>query len=165
MPDRAVVRPFASSDIPFIHSIYAHAVIHGTASWELEPPDAAEMSRRAEAILSAGHPYLVATVDGRIAGYAYAGPYRPRAAYRFTVENSVYVDPAVQRAGVGRALLRDLIAACEDRGYRQMVAVIGDSANDASIGLHRSLGFEMVGIARSVGYKHGRWLDQVLMHK
>ncbi|WP_181703417.1 GNAT family N-acetyltransferase [Chthonobacter albigriseus] len=165
MTATAVLRPFAPADIPAIRAIYADAVIHGTASWELEPPDEAEMARRAETILGGGYPYLVAEVAGRLAGYAYASAYRPRAAYRYTIENSIYVDPSIQRAGVGRALLSGLIAAAGDRGFRQMIAVIGDSDNAASIGLHRAMGFAMIGVARSVGFKHGRWLDQVLMQR
>lgn len=164
MPD-VFVRPAAPSDVAAIAAIYRDAVLHGTATWELDPPDDAEMLRRFETLTDAGYPYLVAEVDGVLAGYAYAGSYRPRAAYRFTVENSIYVAPALHGRGVGRRLLAALIDACSARGFRQMVAVIGDSANAASIGLHTAAGFTPVGIAPAVGWKHGRWLDQVLMRR
>jgi phosphinothricin acetyltransferase len=159
------IRPAAVSDIPAITRIYAHAVEFGTASFELTPPDEAEMTRRMQALFDGGFPYLVAEVDGAVAGYAYAGPYRTRPAYRFTVENSVYIDPTAQRRGLGRALLERLIAESERRGFRLMVAVIGDSAQTASIELHRALGFEMVGTFNNVGYKFDRWLDSVLMQR
>jgi phosphinothricin acetyltransferase len=159
------IRPASAADIAAITAIYAPAVLTGTASFELEPPSEAEMLARFESLAVRGFPYIVAEREGRIAGYAYAGPYRPRPAYRHTVENSVYVDPARQRLGVGRALLADLIARASEQGFRQMIAVIGDSAQGASIGLHRGLGFVHCGIVRSVGYKHGRWLDQVIMQR
>jgi phosphinothricin acetyltransferase len=161
----APIRPAAPADIAAITAIYAGAVRHGTATFELEPPDAAEMRRRYDALRAQGFPYLVAERDGRIAGYAYAGPYRPRPAYRFTVENSVYLDPAAQRRGIGLALLTDLIGRCEQRGLRQMIAVIGDSANTASIALHRRAGFAMIGTHPNVGFKFGRWLDTVMMQR
>lgn len=157
------LRPARPGDIAAITTIYADEVRHRTASWELEAPDAAEMTRRFEAITSGGYPYIVAEDDGVLMGYAYASAYRPRKAYRFTVENSIYVAPAAQGRGVGRALLRALMDACAARGYRQMVAVIGDSANAASRGLHAALGFTLIGVAPALGYKNGRWLDQVLM--
>src|SRR5262245_2028990 len=131
------IRPAALDDIAAITRIYAHAVRDGTASFETDPPDQAEMARRQRALLEGGYPYLVAHVDGGIAGYAYAGAYRTRPAYRWTVEDSVYIAPDAQRRGVGRALLARLIAESEARGFRQMIAVIGDSANTASIELHR----------------------------
>jgi L-amino acid N-acyltransferase YncA len=159
------VRPVAPDDLTAITDIYRHAVLHGTATWEVDPPDRAEIARRFAALADAGYPRLVATRDGVVLGYAYAGSYRPRAAYRWTVEDSVYVSPAAQRMGVGRALLGALIETCEALGYRQMVAVIGDRDNAGSVALHRALGFVDVGVARSVGYKHGRWLDQVLMQR
>ncbi len=159
------IRSAIPADIPAITEIYAEAVNHGTATFELEPPDAGEMRRRFDELHCGGFPYLVAEVDGRIAGYAYAGLYRARPAYRFTVENSVYLAPAVHRRGIGLALLTELIARCETRGYRQMVAVIGDSANAASIGIHARAGFEMTGTLRHVGFKFGRWLDTVLMQR
>lgn len=159
-----IVRPATLKDIPGITAIYAEAVANGVATWETDVPDEAEIRRRFETITTAGYPYLVAeNGDGAIWGYAYANTYRPRAAYRYTVENSIYVDPSAQGRGVGRQLMAGLIKSCVSRGYRQMVAVIGDSANLASIGLHKAAGFETVGVARSVGFKHGRWLDQVLM--
>jgi len=160
-----LVRPSADSDIPAIAAIYAHAVIHGTASFELDPPDEAEMARRRKAVLDGGYPYLVAERGGTLLGYAYAGPYRTRPAYRSTVEDSIYVAPGAQGQGVGRALLEALIAQCEALDFRLMVAVIGDEESKGSIGLHRSLGFEPVGILKGIGYKHGRWLSTVLMQR
>src|SRR6185503_1190851 len=145
--------------------IYAHAVTHGTASFELEPPDEAEMSRRMHALLDGGFPYIAAEVDGRLAGYAYAGPYRPRRAYRFSVEDSIYVDARMHRKGIGRALLTRLIEESERRGFRQMIAVIGDSAQAPSIEIHRALGFRMIGAIENVGFKFDRWLDTVLMQR
>jgi phosphinothricin acetyltransferase len=159
------VRPATPSDIPAITRIYAHAVMHGTATFELEPPDEAEMARRMVAMLEAGFPYLAAEIGGTLAGYAYAGLYRTRPAYRFTVEDSIYVDPKIHRRGIGRALLKRLIEDCEQRGFRQMIAVIGDSAQTASIEVHRALGFERVGNLENVGFKFGRWLDTVLMQR
>jgi phosphinothricin acetyltransferase len=159
------LRACGPDDIPAIQAIYADAVLTGTASFELEPPSIAEMQARWQNITGGGYPYLVAVLDGAVAGYAYGGAYRARPAYRGNVENSVYVRKDCQHAGVGRALLQDLIARCTERGFRQMIAVIGDSANAASIGLHRALGFDHVGTLRSVGWKHGRWLDTVLMQR
>jgi L-amino acid N-acyltransferase YncA len=156
-------RPALEADLPAITKIYEHAVLHGTATFELIAPDLAEMTRRFRALTDGGFPYLVAELDGRLSGYAYAGPYRPRPAYRFTVENSIYLDPAIHRRGVGLVLLRRLIEACEQRGYRQMVAVIGDSANAGSIGVHTACGFQMIGTHPNVGLKFGRWLDTVMM--
>ena len=160
-----LVRPSADADIPSIAAIYAHAVIHGVASFELEPPDEAEMARRRTALLAGGYPYLVAEVGGAVAGYAYAGPYRTRPAYRATVEDSIYVAPSRQGCGVGRALLGALIRACAAEGFRQMVAVIGDSASVGSRRLHAAHGFRLVGILEAVGYKHSRWLDSALMQR
>ncbi len=157
------VRQAAEADVPAITAIYQPAVLTGTASFEQEPPDRAEMLRRFKALTDGGFPYLVAEAGGAILGYAYAGAYRPRPAYRFSVENSIYVSPDAHRRGVGRILLAALIDACTQRGYRQMIAVIGDSANASSIGLHRSMGFRFSGTVHSVGYKHGRWLDSVIM--
>ena len=159
------VRPATPADIPAITRIYAHAVRHGTASFELEPPDEAEMTRRQRALLDGGYPYLVAEIDGSVAGYAYAGPYRTRPAYRFSVENSIYVAPEAYRRGIGRVLLDALIVESEMRGYRLMIAVIGDSAQTPSIALHRAAGFKMVGAFEGVGYKFDRWLDSVLMQR
>jgi len=157
------IRAATAADLPFITKIYEHAVCHGTATFELIPPDLAEMTRRFNALMDGGFPYLVATLDGGVAGYAYAGPYRPRPAYRFTVENSVYLEPAIHRRGIGLQLLQRLIAECEARGFRQMIAVIGDSANAGSIGVHTRCGFQMIGTHPSVGLKFGRWLDTVMM--
>jgi L-amino acid N-acyltransferase YncA len=159
------IRPATPADIPAITRIYAHAVRHGTASFELEPPDEPEMARRQRAMLDGGHPYLVTEVDGAVAGYAYAGPYRARPAYRFSVENSIYIAPDMHRRGLGRVLLDRLIAECEARGYRLMIAVIGDSAQTPSIELHRAAGFTLVGALEGVGYKFDRWLDTVLMQR
>jgi phosphinothricin acetyltransferase len=138
-------------------------VLTGTASFELEPPDEAEMLRRFEAITGVGYPYFVATVDDRVVGYAYANAYRTRPAYRFTVEDSVYIAPEAQGKGVGRLLLKTLIEASTAQGYRLIVAVNGDSRNQASITLHRNAGFTFCGTIHSVGYKFGRWLDSVIM--
>jgi phosphinothricin acetyltransferase len=160
-----VIRPATPADIPAITRIYAHAVTHGTASFELEPPSEQDMAQRQKALLDGGFPYIVATIDGAVAGYAYAGAYRTRPAYRFSVEDSVYVDPAMQRRGLGRILLAALIDEAEKRGFRQMIAVIGDSAQAPSIELHRALGFEWIGPIRNVGFKHGKWLDTVLMQR
>ena len=159
------IRPATLADVPAITRIYAQSVSTGTASFELEPPDEAEMARRMQALFDSGYPYIVAEIGGAIAGYAYAGSYRPRPAYRFSVEDSIYVDPKAQRRGAGRLLLERLIEECERRGFRQMVAVIGDSAQTPSIELHRALGFRMVGTVENVGYKFGRWLDSVNMQR
>ena len=159
------IRPSSESDLDAITAIYADAVTHGTASFELDAPDVAEMTRRRAAILEGGYPYLVAEKDGALLGYAYAGAYRTRPAYRSTVEDSIYVAPSAQGQGVGRLLLTALIEACETRDFRLMVAVIGDEDSKGSIGLHRSLGFEPVGILKGIGYKHGRWLSTVLMQR
>ena len=158
-----MIRPSSENDIASITSIYSHHVRHGTGSFEIEPPDEAEIARRRAAVLKRGLPHLVAEVDGVVAGYAYAGAYRPRPAYRFTVENSVYVHPEMQGRGVGRALMARLIEASQLAGARQMVAVIGDSDNTASIRLHEHFGFRHVGILKNVGFKFDRWLDTVLM--
>ncbi len=159
------IRPATPADIPAITRIYAHAVATGTASFEYESPNEAEMARRQQALFDGGFPYLVAELDGAIAGYAYAGPYRPRAAYRYSVEDSIYVAPTAHRRGVGRLLLDRLITDCEQRGFRQMIAVIGDSAQTPSIELHRAAGFRMIGNIENVGYKFERWLDSVLMQR
>jgi L-amino acid N-acyltransferase YncA len=159
------VRPTVDSDLPAVTAIYADAVLHGTASFELEPPREGEMARRRAVLLDAGYPYLAAEREGVVVGYAYAGPYRPRAAYRSTVEDSIYVAPRARGQGIGRALLGALIEQCEVLDFRLMVAVIGDEASSGSIRLHRSLGFELTGILPGIGYKHGRWLASVLMHR
>ncbi len=159
------IRPATAADLPAITTIYAHAVRTGTATFELDPPDLAEMTGRFERLTQTGFPYLVADAEGSVAGYAYAGPYRPRPAYRFTVENSVYLPAETQRRGIGLRLLTALIDESTTRGYRQMIAVIGDSANAGSIGLHTRAGFQMIGTHRDVGFKFGRWLDTVLMQR
>ena len=159
------IRPAAEADLPAITSIYDREVRHGTATFELTPPDLTEMTRRFRSLMDGGFPYLAATLEGEVVGYAYAGPYRPRPAYRFTVENSVYLAPAMHRQGIGMKLLRRLIEECEARSYRQMIAVIGDSANAGSIGLHSRAGFQMIGTHPNVGFKFGRWLDTVMMQR
>jgi len=159
------IRTAAAADLPAVTDIYRYAVLHGTATFELIPPDLAEMTRRFAALIDGGYPYLVASLEGRVIGYAYAGPYRPRPAYRFTVENSVYLQPAIHRRGIGLQLLQRLIAESEARGYRQMIAVIGDSANAGSIGVHARCGFQMIGTHPDVGFKFGRWLDTVMMQR
>ncbi len=159
------IRPAAKADLDAITAIYADAVTHGTASYELEPPTRAEMAARFEALAAGGFPYLVAENEaGRLAGYAYAGPFRPRPAYRFIVENSVYVAPEAKGRGIGRLLLERLIAEAEGLGFRQMIAVVGDgSPNSASVRLHERVGFRHCGRLEGSGYKHGRWLDTVFM--
>jgi L-amino acid N-acyltransferase YncA len=160
-----VIRPAAAGDVPAITRIYAHAVEYGTASFEIEPPDEAEMARRLRALLDGGYPYLIAEHAGAIVGYAYAGPYRPRPAYRWSVEDSIYVAPQMQRQRIGSQLLARLIEDADKRGFRQMIAVIGDSAQTPSIAVHARAGFTHIGTVRAVGFKHGRWLDTVLMQR
>ena len=150
---------------PTVHSIYAHWVRHGLASFEEIPPDREEMERRRLAVQELGLPYLVALEGDTVLGFAYAGPYRPRSAYRFTVEDSVYVAPDAQGKGVGRRLLGEVIQRAEALGRRQMLAVIGDSGNAPSIGLHEAMGFRRIGIFQSVGFKFGRWVDTVMMQR
>ena len=157
------VRSAVAGDMARVQAIYAHHVLHGTASFEEIPPDRAEMRRRRVAVLAAGLPYLVAENDGVVIGYAYAGRYRARTAYRHTAEDSVYIDSNAAGLGAGRALLAQVIAQSAAAGYRELVAIIGDSGNTASIGLHRALGFQDVGTLRNVGLKFGRWLDAVIM--
>jgi phosphinothricin acetyltransferase len=159
------IRPATLEDIPVITAIYDHAVRHGTASFELEPPDEAEMTRRMQALLDGKFPYFVAETGGKIAGYAYASFYRTRPAYRFTVENSVYVAPDMHRRGIGKVLLEQLIEQCTAQGYRQMIAVIGDSNQAASIGVHKACGFEPAGNLKDIGFKFGKWLDTPLMQR
>lgn len=161
------IHPAAAADFDAIQRIYAHHVLHGLASFEETPPDADELMRRWRVIADAGLPYLCATdaARGVLAGYAYAGPYRTRSAYRFTVEDSVYVAPGQGGRGIGRTLLRQLIEICADLGKRQMIAVIGDSGNAASIALHRACGFELTGTFQAIGFKHGRWVDSMLMQR
>src|SRR5579862_1366834 len=157
------LRTATSADIAAITRIYAHAVAYGTASFELEPPDEAEMARRQQALLARNFPYIVAELAGAVVGYAYAGPYRDRRAYDWSVEDSIYVAPEFHRKGIGRLLLTRLIAESERLDFRQMLGVIGDSVNTASIAVHAAVGFRLIGTFQSIGFKHGRWLDTVLM--
>lgn len=154
-----------ASDLRAITALYAMEVHDGVATYEYEAPDEAEMTRRWQAVVAQGYPYLVAEIDGDFAGYAYASSYRARDGYRWTVEDTVYVQPHFQGRGVGRALLQRLITDCEALGFRQMIAVIGDSTNAASIALHERLGFQTVGVFKGLGRKHGRWLDTVQMQR
>ncbi len=162
---KVIIRPAVPGDIAAITRIYADAVLHGTASFEIEPPAEAEMLRRQSTLVSNGYPYFAAEIEGLVAGYAYAGPYRARPAYKWSVEDSIYVAPVMHRKGIGGLLLDRLIAESERRGFRQMIAVIGDSAQAASIAVHERAGFRHIGILRSVGFKHGKWLDTVLMQR
>ena len=164
MPD-ILIRDSTSDDIPSVSLIYAHHVQRGTATFEIDPPDIEEMTRRREGVLAAGLPFLIAEHEGKVVGYAYAALYRPRPAYRFTVEDSIYLHPDHIGKGIGRRLLADLLQRCETGGWRQMVAVIGDSANAASIRLHEMMGFRHTGVFQAVGWKFGRWLDTVLMQR
>jgi len=157
------VRPATLDDIPAITAIYAHAVRHGTATFELEPPSETEMAARMQTLLDGKFPYFVAEIDGRIAGYAYAALFRPRPAYRYTVEDSIYIAPHMHRRGIGKALLVKLIESCTAMGFRQMIAVIGDSNQAGSIGVHKACGFEPAGNLRNVGWKFDTWLDTPLM--
>lgn len=158
------VRPAEIADLDAITAIYDHAVRHGTASYELEPPSRDEMEARFSRLREGGFPYIVAELDGMVAGYAYAGPFRPRPAYRFIVEDSIYIAPDRQGQGLGRALLERLIADTRALGFRQIMAVIGDGgSHSASVKLHEALGFRHCGTLEGSGFKHGRWLDTVFM--
>lgn len=159
------VRDANEEDMEAVQAIYAHHVLHGLASFEVVPPTAGELQARRAAVLAAGLPYLVAESEGHILGYCYATSYRPRPAYRYTIENSVYVAEGHGSRGIGSALFGELIERCEAGPWRQMLAVIGNSGNEGSIALHRRFGFEVAGILRSVGFKHGRWVDTVLMQR
>ncbi len=159
------IRPSVPADLSAITAIYAHAVEHGTGTFELDSPDMTEMARRRDAVLAAGWPWLVAERDGQVLGYAYAAPFRPRRAYRFCLEDSIYLAEPARAQGVGRLLLAELIARCEALGARQLLAVIGDSANAGSIGVHRTLGFADAGVLKAAGWKFNRWLDVVMMQK
>ena len=160
-----LIREALPADMPAITAIYAAEVREHVNTYEYDIPDEAEMARRMQAVLDAGYPYIVAEDEEGLAGYAYAGSYRARLGYRFTVENSVYVAAGRQGRGIGAALLQRLIADCEARGYRQMIAVIGEPSNTASIRLHEKFGFHLVGIFRGIAWKHGRWLDTVFMQR
>ena len=159
------IRPARESDAPALAAIYGHAVLHGFGTFEETPPSPDEMAARWRNITGRGLPYLVVEEDGRVLAYAYASPFRPRPGYRFTAEDSVYVAPDAAGRGLGRAVLTEVLTACEALGLRQIVAVIGDSGNAASIALHRALGFTESGVGRSFGFKHGRWVDIVFMQK
>ena len=160
-----IVRPAMEADAAALAAIYGDAVLHGFGTFEEVAPSPADMDGRRRAVQDMGLPYLVAEDEGRVLGFAYAAPFRPRAAYRYTLEDSVYVGPEAKGKGVGRAVLTAVIAECEKLGVRQLMAVIGDSENAGSIGLHRALGFEQTGVGHSVGFKHGRWVDIVHMQK
>ncbi len=160
-----LVRGSTEADVADVSLIYSHHVKHGTATFEITPPDAEKIARRRDAVLTEGLPYLVAECRGSIVGYAYASLYRPRPAYRFTIEDSIYLHPDHLGKGIGRLLLTELIGRCERGPWRQMIAVIGDSGNAASVRLHAALGFRHTGVFESVGWKFGRWLDTVLMQR
>ena len=160
-----LLRSATDADLPAIQAIYAHWVTTGTGSFELEAPTLEEIMRRRADVLAKGLPYLVAEIDGQVSGYAYANWFRPRPAYRFSVENSVYVHPGQHRNGAARLLMTELMTRCEIVGARQMIAVIGDSANARSVGLHLALGFRHIGTLQSTGWKFDRWLDTVLMQR
>lgn len=159
------MRPALAEDLPAIQAIYAHHVLHGLGSFEEQPPALEELRRRYDDLMRRGLPYLVAEFGGAVAGYGYCAPYRARSAYRYALEDSVYVRQDVQGRGVGTAILSELVRRCEALGYRQLVAVIGDSAHAASMGLHAAHGFLRVGTLRSVGFKFGRWIDSVIMQR
>jgi len=160
-----LIRPSTPADLAAITAIYGEAVLHGTGTFELETPDQPEMARRRDDVLSKGLPWLVAERAGQVLGYAYANHFRPRKAYRFCLEDSIYLHPDARGQGVGRVLLAELMGRCEAAGARQMLAVIGDAANAGSIGVHAALGFEHTGVLKASGWKFGRWLDVVLMQR
>ena len=160
-----LIRPSQDADLPAITAIYAHHVLHGTGTFETTPPTEADMASRRSDVLGKGLPWLVAEVDGAVAGFAYGNWFKPRAAYRYSVEDSIYLAPHQQGKGLGRALMAELLAQLERAGVRRVMAVIGDSANAGSVGLHRALGFEPVGTVPSCGWKFNRWLDIVLMQR
>ena len=160
-----LIRPSTAGDLLSITSIYAWNVLNGTGTFEIDPPDRAEMTRRHDDVQAKGLPWLVVEQRGLVTGYAYANHFRPRKAYRFCLEDSVYLAGDARGQGLGRLLLAELVSRCEALGARQMLAVIGDSANHGSVGVHRRLGFEPVGILRSAGWKFNRWLDVVMMQK
>jgi phosphinothricin acetyltransferase len=165
VPTTPLIRDSLDGDLPSIQAIYAHHVLHGTGSFEIDPPSLQEMAQRRSDVLRNGFPYLVAEVDGRVAGYAYVNFFRLRPAYRNTVENSIYMDESLRGRGIGQLLLRALLARCEQMDCRQVLAVIGDSANTGSIALHARCGFRFAGTLRSSGWKFERWLDTVIMQK
>jgi L-amino acid N-acyltransferase YncA len=163
--DAPIIRPSRDEDLSAIAAIYAHHVLNGLASFEEVPPEIEEVARRRGDIVARGLPYLVAEADGKVLGYCYAGPFRPRVAYRYTLEDSIYIDPAAVGRGLGRVLLTAVLSRSEELGYRQMVAVIGGRQTVASIRLHAALGFTEVGVLTGVGFKFGRWVDSVLMQR
>ena len=163
--NRLTIRPSTDADLAAVTAIYADNVLNGTGTFELDPPDAAEMARRRSEVLSRGLPWLVAEQAGQVLGYAYANHFRPRKAYRFCLEDSIYLHADARGRGLGRLLLGELLARCEAAGARQMLAVIGDAANAGSIGVHAALGFEHTGVLKASGWKFGRWLDVVLMQR
>ncbi len=160
-----MIRKTEIGDIEGIARIYDDAVLTGTASFEIEAPGVEGMTGRYLVLMEKGYPYFSAVVDDKVVGFSFAGPYRARQAYNSTVENAIYVDPAYHGRGIGRLLMERLIDSCTEAGFRQMVAVVGDSRNSGSINLHRALGFHITGTLHSVGYKHGRWLDVVFMQR
>ena len=160
-----LIRPSTPADLPAITAIYGWNVRNGTGTFELDPPDEPEMARRRDDVLGKGLPWLVAERGGKVLGYAYANHFRPRKAYRFCLEDSVYLADDAKGQGLGRLLLVELMARCEALGARQMLAVIGDSQNLGSLGVHRTLGFEHVGVMKSAGWKFDRWIDVVIMQK
>ncbi|TSE34627.1 GNAT family N-acetyltransferase [Tepidimonas charontis] len=165
MNSTLLIRPSRDEDLPAITALYGHHVQHGTGTFETEPPSETEMAARRADVLRKGLPWLVAERAGRVLGFAYGNWFKPRPAYRYSVEDSIYIAPDALGQGMGRALLAELLVQLEQRGIRKVMAVIGDSANAGSIGLHTALGFEHVGTVRSCGWKFGRWLDIVLMEK
>lgn len=164
-PSSVAIRPSRLDDLPAITAIYAHAVQHSSATFEIDAPDTAEIARRRDDVLAKGLPWLVADTGAQVLGYAYATPFRPRPAYRFSLEDSIYLHADARGRGIGRLLLAELLARCQQWGGRQMLAVIGDAGNAASIGVHRALGFHDVGVLRSAGRKFDRWVDVVLMQR
>ena len=158
-----LIRDRIDADMARITEIYTHHVLNGASSWELAPPDQDEMTKRAHALRDAGYPYLVAEIEGRVERYAYAGAHRPRPAYRHTVEHSIYIDDAARRGGIGRRLLEELIETLTDLGFRQLIAIVGDAENRQSIDFHEKMGFTHVGHVKNIGFKFGRWMDQIIM--
>jgi phosphinothricin acetyltransferase len=160
-----IIRPSLEADVPAVTAIYAHHVLNSTGTFETEAPSAQDMAHRRADVLSKGLPYLVAVDGDRVIGFAYGNWFKPRPAYRYSVEDSIYLAPGQHRKGLGRALLAELIARCEARGIRKMMAIVGDSANKGSVGVHLALGFEQVGKIEACGWKFGAWRDIVIMQK
>ena len=164
-PTSCLIRQSRRGDIPAVTAIYTHHVLHGTGTFEIDPPTEDDMAQRRSDVLARGLPYLVAEQQGHLVGFAYCNWFKPRPAYRFSAEDSIYMAPGSHGRGLGRALLAELAAQAQSAGVRKLIAVIGDSANAASVGVHRSLGFAHVGVLKSCGWKFDRWLDVVLMEK